>query len=162
MTELLTRYESGPGQESIALDLVKRAQGIAVACRTLYHAAVNCPDADKQLSLLREQGYRVERLGDAVRIELPLLLPKRGGDCSFLMQPLHELLSLQARGIQPYEECTVVFQHIYGKNRRLPDVRDHDNVEYRVLLNVIERYLLTSDSGYYCTNIQMTQFGERE
>lgn len=113
-------------------------------------------DADR--AVLREMGYSCERIGTSVRIELPLLLPKRGGDASFITGPLHELLSLENK-TERFQDCTVIFQHIYCSDKRVADIRDHDSTESRAVLNVIERYLLTSDSGYYCTNVQTTEFG---
>ena len=58
-----------------------------------------------------------------------------------------------------YRRCYVLFQHIYGPELTVRDVRDHDNHESRKVLNTIERHLLTSDSGLYITTIHQTARG---
>lgn len=138
--------------------LTKRTQQLAMESRLLYGRVKSESSKDSDRAVLREMGYCCERIGAGVRIELPLLLPKRGGDASFITGPLHELLSLEDK-TERFQDCTVIFQHIYGDDKRTADIRDHDNTESRAVLNVIERYLLTSDNGYYCTNVQTTEFG---
>lgn len=143
--------------------MVRCSQEAAVECRALYRRHTLAGTAAEELARLAETGYRLERKSSgSVRIELPLLLPKRGGDSSFILTPLNELLSLHAGQLPRLKECTVIFRYIYGEHHRIADIRDHDNVENRAVLNVIERYLLVSDSGYYCTNIQQTAFGSSD
>lgn len=139
-------------------ELVKRTQQLAVEARQLYSRTTTESDHDAEKAELLDLGYCCERTGQTVRIELPLLLPKRGGDSAFITGPLHRLLSLE-QDIQRIGECVVVFRHIYGESKKAADIRDHDNVESRAVLNVIERYFLISDSGYYCANIHMSEFG---
>jgi len=139
-------------------ELMRRTQQLAVEARMLYSRCECESDHDAVRAKLLELGYSCERIGPVVRIELPLLLPKRGGDVSFITEPLHELLSLD-RDAPRFRDCTVVFRNIYNGEKKAADVRDHDNVETRAVLNVLERFLLVSDSGYYCTNVQMTEFG---
>ena len=61
-----------------------------------------------------------------------------------------------------FQACTVVFYHCYAASHQPADVRDHDNLETRAVLNVIERYLLTSDSGIYCSNVQTSCWSDRD
>lgn len=155
--------EQGEQPQEQLRQLVRLSQEAAVECRALYRRHTPAGTATEELAKLAELGYRLEQKSSgSVRIELPLLLPKRGGDSSFILTPLNELLSLHAGQLPRLKECTVIFRYIYGEHHRIADIRDHDNVESRVVLNVIERYLLVSDSGYYCTNIQQTAFGSSD
>jgi len=144
--------------DDMRYELVKLTQQLAIEARQLYSRTTTESDHDAEKAELLDLGYHCERNGQTVRIELPLLLPKRGGDSTFITEPLHRLLSLE-QDIQRIRECVVVFRQIYGEGKKAADIRDHDNVESRAVLNVIERYFLISDSGYYCANIHMSEFG---
>jgi len=148
----------GEQNGDILHELVKRTQQLAVEGRLLYGRCKETDSKDEAKARLWELGYRCEQEGSCVRIELPLLLPKRGTGASFITEPLHDMLSLED-SYKRFKDCTVVFRHIYGGEKKIADIRDHDNIESRAVLNVIERYFLTSDSGYYCTNIQTTELG---
>ena len=58
--------------------------------------------------------------------------------------------------------CTIEFCHCYSASHHPANVRDHDNLETRAVLNVIEWYLLTSDSGIYCSNVQTSCWGVKD
>lgn|GEM_PF-2401206 len=144
--------------EDMRRELVKRTQQLAVEARYLYCRIPTESDHDVEKAELLQQGYSCERSAKEVRIELPLLLPKRGDDSDFITEPLHRLLSLE-RDVGRLRECVVVFRHIYGEKKKNTNVRDHDNVESRAVLNVIKRYFLISDSGCYLSTTHLTEFG---
>ena len=43
--------------------------------------------------------------------------------------------------------------------KKAADMRDANNLEIRSVQNVLERYLLKSDSSFYCTTIHTAKFG---
>ena len=89
-------------------------------------------------------GYSLEVVKDgSVVIRLPLRLSKRSHDSIFVCEPLDTLLACHASALPRFRECTIEFLHCYSASHHPADVRDHDNLETRAVLNVIERYLLT-------------------
>ena len=160
------------GKENVvseqALDqLTRRSQRLAIRCREVQagHREDDFPSApvaptpggayppDWSVAVLAS---------DLVEITLPLLLPKRTcPDATFITEPLEQLLSANQADLPRFRHCYVVFQYLYGPELTVRDVRDHDNTETRKVLNVIERYLLTSDSGIYTTTIHQTARGGR-
>lgn len=108
-------------------------------------------------------GYELAIQKDgSVVIRLPLRLSKRSSCTEFVCEPLNRLLARRASALPRFRACTVVFYHCYAASHQPADVRDHDNLETRAVLNVIERYLLTSDSGIYCSNVQTSCWGARD
>lgn len=99
--------------------LVKRTQQLAIEARQLAMRTATESDHDVEKAGLLDLGYSCEKSAEGVRIELPLLLPKRGGDSAFITEPLHRLLSLE-RDIQRIHECIVVFRHVYGERGKPP------------------------------------------
>ena len=108
-------------------------------------------------------GYALEAREDgSVVIRLPLRLSKRSHDSAFVCEPLDTLLARHASALPRFRACTIEFRHCYAASHQPADVRDHDNLETRAVLNVIERYLLTSDSGIYCSNVQTSCWRDRD
>ena len=158
LDKIKVAIETGEPDGEMTHELVRRTQQLAVESRLLYGRIREPDDNQEAKARLWELGYRCECGPSEVRIELPQLLPKRGVDAAFITEPLNELLSLQDNRVR-FGDCTVIFQHIYGGDKTITDIKDHDNAECRAVLNVVERYFLISDSGYYCANIQMTGMG---
>lgn len=108
-------------------------------------------------------GYELAVQKDgSVTIRLPLRLSKRSSSTEFVCEPLNWLLARWASALSRFRACTVVFYHCYAASHQHADVRDHDNLETRAVLNVIERYLPTSDSGIYCSNVQTSCWSDRD
>lgn len=145
--------------------LVRLSQRAALLCRELWTA---CHEENHSRGVAPTPGGAsvpdwlvTIHSGDLVEINIPLLLPKRTcPDATFITEPLEILLSAYSATLPRFHRCYVLFRHIYGSELAVRDIRDHDNTESRKILNVIERYLLISDSGYYCTNIHQTTQGE--
>lgn len=147
--------------------LARRSQRLAIRCRELwasyreicYPSIEVTPTQGGATSYLHDWSIIVHA-DDLVEISLPLLLPKRTcPDTAFVTEPLECLLSAYPGNLPRFLRCYVLFRHIYGSELTVRDIRDHDNIESRKALNTIERYLLTSDSGYYCTTIHQTAQG---
>jgi len=103
-----------------------------------------------------------------VEITLPCLIPKRRKkDMKFLTDPLVSELSkfvLNRQLINPFEKfrhCTICITHLYdkAKSKRML-VRDHDNIELKAIMDVINTFLLTDDSGVYCNTYHSSCIGE--
>ncbi|MDO4270334.1 MAG: DUF6100 family protein [Eubacteriales bacterium] len=160
--DIAARLAAGRYDDEYLYHLTSAAQQTALAARQLYTQTKarsgdfrSCGKSPERANPIAD-GYSLQMTRATVVIRLPLLLTKRGCDSAFICEPLDALLSAHAPDLPRFRECTVEFLHCYAASHRPADVRDHDNLETRAVLNTIERYLLTSDSGLYCTNIQST------
>ena len=178
LNELSERLAIGRQDDGYLYRLANAAQDTAIAAREVYAEArekdilcsrrsfsrawVGASMAESRSAVLPD-GYALEiREDGSVVIRLPLRLSKRSNDSAFVCAPLDTLLVLHASALPRFQECTIEFLHCYSASHHPTDVRDHDNLETRAVLNVIERYLLTSDSGIYCSNIQTSCWAEQD
>ena len=178
LNELSERLAIGRQDDGYLYRLANAAQDTAIAAREVYAEArekdilcsrrsfsrawVGASMAEIRSAVLPD-GYALEvRADGSVAIRLPLRLSKRSNDSAFVCKPLDALLARHASALPRFQECTIEFLHCYSASHHPADVRDHDNLETRAVLNVIERYLLTSDSGIYCSNIQTSCWAEQD
>ncbi|MFR3787364.1 MAG: DUF6100 family protein [Agathobaculum desmolans] len=178
LNELSERLAIGRENDDYLHRLANAAQNVAIAAREVYAEArekdllcsrKSFSRAGARESIARSKhtslpdGYTLEARGDGtVVIRLPLRLSKRSHDSAFVCEPLDTLLARHASALPRFRECTIEFCHCYAASHQPADVRDHDNPETRAVLNVIERYLLTSDSSIYCSNVQTSCWGDRD
>ena len=182
LNELSKRLAVGRDDDDYLRHLANAAQDTAIAAREVYAetrekyflrtrnffaradtVAAMTTNQPKQADDDLPDGYElaVQKDGSVV-IRLPLRLSKRSICTEFVCEPLNRLLVRRASALPRFQSCTVVFYHCYAASHQPTDVRDHDNLETRAVLNVIERYLLTSDSGIYCSNVQTSCWGDRD
>ena len=178
LNELSERLAIGREDDGYLCRLANAAQNVAIAAREVYAEArekdILCSRKSFSRAWVEESiarnghaalpdGYSLEvRTDGSVMIRLPLWLSKRSHDSTFVCEPLDTLLACHASVLPRFRECTIEFLHCYSASHHPADVRDHDNLETRAVLNVIERYLLTSDSGIYCSNIQTSCWGVKD
>ena len=178
LNELSERLAIGRENDDYLHRLANAAQDVAIAAREVYAEArekdLLCSRKSFSRAWVGESmarskhaslpdGYSLEAREDgSVVIRLPLRLSKRSHDSAFVCEPLDTLLACHASALPRFRECTIEFLHCYSASHHPADVRDHDNLETRAVLNVIERYLLTSDSGIYCSNIQTSCWGTKD
>ncbi len=116
----------------------------------------------KKLAPLITGAYQIEVFPSKVVLDIPLMLPKRKAvPADAFLESLTMFLKRESYRLPRFEQATVIFEHHYAADFPQRDIRDHDNHEVRGVLNVLERYLLVSDSACYCTNIQQTKRGDK-
>jgi len=94
-----------------------------------------------------------------VEIILPCLVPgRKKKPIGFIEVPLYAELEkfvadkfLLEQPFERFNHCTISITHVYneallGKGRR----RDHDNIEVKGIVDVINRFLLNDDTGILC------------
>jgi len=82
LDKIKSAIETGEPDGEMTHELVRRTQQLAVESRLLY-GRIREPDDNQEAKVrLLELGYRCECGPGEVRIELPLLLPKRGADAT--------------------------------------------------------------------------------
>lgn len=96
---------------------------------------------------------------------IPALLPKKK-NCSpsYLRDMLYPAMSRFFRGKPPvrYTNCTIVFRHVYDKERPERRCRDHDNVEVSAVVNVMAHFLLHDDDGLSCPHYYFSSVGDTD
>ena len=146
------------------INVVRQAQFETIDYRRLLSYQMCCDDTDckmqmESLASIITDGYTYDFTNGITTISIPSIIPKTKGSIlsvRFLIEPLELLLAINTNSIKRYDECTVFFNYCYNANsinvkRR---IKDADNLEVSATMNVLERYLLTSDN--LATLIQQT------
>ncbi len=59
-----------------------------------------------------------------------------------------------------YEQTTVCFVHVVGRDVPLRQVRDHDNIKTKQIIDVLSTFVLLDDNGLLCETHQWTECGD--
>lgn len=105
-----------------------------------------------------------------LEISMPAMAPHRkGGYTDFLYKPLYTALQHwcvaqadEGMEIPFFEYATACFVHEYDRTLPLGRVRDHDNMEEKQVLDVIDNFFLKSDSGKYLNTHHEIRMAERD
>ena len=92
-------------------------------------------------------------------VQLPLLLPKKErGSAEYVRSILLPALRTFFADRPPvrFEDCVLIYRHVYAKDRPERQRRDHDNIEINMVSDCIALYAMTDDapglcSHYYCS-----------
>jgi len=112
-----------------------------------------------------------------VEITIPCLIPSRNRkSTNFITDPLYAMLDQFVSGYaprqppqpqsQPFERfthCVICITHIYDKTLLAKGrKRDHDNIETRDIINAINTFLLTDDTGILCDIYQSSEISDAD
>ena len=61
-----------------------------------------------------------------------------------------------------YENCTLIYRHVYGPQYNKRYMRDHDNIETYMISDMVALFVLKDDCPYLCNNYDCTAEGEGE
>lgn len=152
--------------ESISTDAALLGEIITCRLRRLIYVATGVKKADYLVSAGAVQGIEVRCDNNVLEIDLPCLLPKRRQKRSveFLVDPLYFTLEsyLQNNSLPSFDHCVVCFIHIYDKKLSSGRVRDYDNLEMKQILDVVNAFVMTDDTGLLCDTYNTTELGERD
>ena len=92
-------------------------------------------------------------------VRLPLLLPKKErGSAEYVRSILLPALKTFFAGRPPmrFDNCVLIYRHVYAEGRPERQRRDHDNIEINMVSDCIALYAMTDDapglcSHYYCS-----------
>jgi len=98
----------------------------------------------------------IREVNGIVEIILPCLIPKRKSKpTEFLSEPFYaamsQFISSRQLPFERFEDCVICITHVYDKslfNKRR--IRDHDNLEIKGIIDVINLFMLIDDSGNRC------------
>jgi len=113
-------------------------------------------------------GITIREDDGVIEIELPCLIPGRKIKATdFIIDPLYAVLSkfVSERQVpfEKFKHCAVCITHVYDKafmsKRR---IRGYDNIELRGIMNTINIFLLTDDSGLLCDYVNVNEISDRD
>lgn len=92
-------------------------------------------------------------------LRIPALLPKKdAGSADYIRSSLYLAMREFFLDSQPvrYNDCVLIYRHIYARDRPERKKRDHDNIEVNMVSDIVVMYVLPDDgpsvcSHYYCS-----------
>jgi len=90
---------------------------------------------------------------------IPALLPKKNkGSPSYIRSYLYPAMHRFFYKKEPvcYQDCVLIYKHVYDKNRPERQYRDHDNIELNMVTDIVAFYVMKDDTPlrcfhYYCS-----------
>ena len=145
-----------------------QAENIALRLRRLVYDSTSQPKAAYLAGAACKLGIIAYESNGIVEITLPCLIPKRSKKAmAFITDPLLVALDTFISGRQPpfklFTNCVICITHVYDKT--LPTtgrVRDHDNIELKGIIDAVNTYLLTDDSGILCNIYSASELGSND
>ena len=98
-------------------------------------------------------------------VRIPKLLPKKGsGNVNYMRGILTPTLRnfFEGKELVRYEDCVLIYRHVYGPHYEKRCMRDHDNIETYMISDMIAAFVLRDDNPYLCNNYDCTAEGEAE
>lgn len=98
-------------------------------------------------------------------VSIPALLPKKSkGSTDYIRSILYPSMRRFFRGKEPvcYPACTLIFRHVYDRNRPERMYRDHDNIELNMVADIIALYVMKDDSALRCTHYYCSAAGDSD
>lgn len=98
-------------------------------------------------------------------VTIPALLPKKGSGSadyirSFLFPAMRDFFI--ERVPVRYDDCVLVYRHIYDRDRPARRRRDHDNIEVNMVTDIVAMYVLPDDNPDVCSLYQTSAEGDRD
>ena len=98
-------------------------------------------------------------------LKIPALLPKKeSGSPVYIQEYLYPAMRLFFQGKPPtlYQRCVMAFRNIYSKDRPERSYRDHDNIEYNMVADIVALYLLPDDAPRWCSHFYCSAAGTED
>lgn len=155
-----------PAAYRAALNLEQYSERLTLLTRTLPAYTGN-PAARHDVEQILEEEIPVE-IGFTMEgwfcVRFPALLPKKeSGSASYLRAFLYPAMRKFFARSPPvrYDDCVLIFRHVYDRQRPDRQYRDHDNIEVNMAADIITLYVLRDDTPiscchYYCTAVGNT------
>ena len=68
----------------------------------------------------------------------------------------------KGKSIIRYDNCVLIYRHVYGAQYNKRYMRDHDNIETYMISDMVAMYVLYDDCPYLCSNYDCTAEGDTE
>ena len=141
--------------------LVQEMEKLAVLGRSLpMFQSLEEPEAVESIMT----DIQISSQGDAVIIKIPLLLPKTRSNKAnkkYLVGMLHNVFKFYFRDRKKYQEHVVIwFEYQYRKREGKQGFRDHDNIESKIVKDLLAPYLVFDDGPIYCDDFHSSKTGD--
>lgn len=99
-------------------------------------------------------------------INFPALLPKKEqGNPSYIRTTVQSALKVfftnnKKRPLQ--NDCVMIFQHNYNKERPEREFRDHDNIELNAIVDLVALYALIDDAPMKCKHFYCSRISDHD
>ena len=97
------------------------------------------------------------------RLCIPALLPKKGGgSADYIRSFLYPAMQEYFQGKEPvrFEDCVLVYRHVYDRERPERRMRDHDNIETNMVSDIVAMYVMPDDAPSVCSHYECSIMGE--
>lgn len=98
-------------------------------------------------------------------LRIPMLLPrKEHGGSEYIRGWLYPAMQDFFRDTEPvrYNNCVLIFRHVYDRNRPERQYRDHDNIELNMVVDSVAMFLLYDDAPMRCRHYYTSVAGTEE
>lgn len=98
-------------------------------------------------------------------LKIPALLPKKEkGSVDYLRKPLYLAMQDFFTGKNPvrYNDCVIIYRHVYDASRPERKYRDHDNIEINFVTDTVALYVMPDDSPQFCTHYYCSAEGDSD
>jgi len=153
----VTLYEYITHMEGLAIDARNLPELSAMPEHQAFLTEALLEAHDIQISITPE---------DWIHIEMPCLLPGKmlRSKKDFSFYPLFRALEVfkSDRGLLPqYPESVIAIRHIYDRNKPLGMIRDNDNVDTKIVVDVLKTFFLPDDNGLICSHFYDSKLGAK-
>lgn len=158
-------YENGNTRSAFskALKLEETAEQLVLLTRTLPAHTGSSRARQEVEKIMCEQipvqiGFTAEGW---FSLRIPALLPKKESGSanyirSFLYPAMQQFFHDRPHPPVRYQDCVLIFRHVYEEGRPERQRRDHDNIEVNMVTDVVALYVMPDDgpeicAHYYCS-----------
>jgi len=152
-----------------------RSEYINRKLRELVYSTTNINWSELLKNTADELGISVTRTDNGiVDITIPCLIPhRRKKQLGFITAPLYVTLEhfvladssedMHEKPFEKFKHCVICITHVYnktlfGKGRK----RDHDNIETKGIIDVINTFLLTDDNESLCDIFTTSELSDQD
>lgn len=98
-------------------------------------------------------------------LRIPALLPKKeAGNNEYLRGIIYPALReyFKDKHPQKFDDCIIIYRHVYDKDTPLRQYRDHDNIEINFITDAIAMKVMVDDAPHRCQHHYYSEAGTEE
>ena len=98
-------------------------------------------------------------------LRIPALLPKKeSGSADYIRSFLYPAMRdfFLCRPPVRYQNCVLIYRHVYRKDRPERQKRDHDNIETNMVSDIVALYVMPDDGPDICSHYSCSAVGLEE
>ena len=148
-----------------ALRLEETAERLVLLTRALpAYTGSGMAKGDVESSMKRcipvDMGFTAEGW---FRLCILALLPKKaGGSADYIRSFLYPAMKEYFQEKEPvrFNDCVLVYRHVYDRERPERRMRDHDNIETNMVSDIVAMYVMPDDAPSVCSHYECSVMGE--